>query len=153
PDRSHMSGQDPKVTCLSYATWTLWHLGYPDQALKKLCEALTTAEDLSHPFSLTVALQPAVTLNQLLRDVQAVKERTEAQMTFSREQGFPFWLATGPILQGWALSEQAQGKEGIAQMRQGLAAYQATGAELWRSYFLTLLAEAYGKVRQVEEGL
>jgi predicted ATPase len=34
-----------------------------------------------------------------------------------------------------------------------LAAYRATGGELWRPYFLSLLAEAYGKVGQVEEGL
>ena len=33
-------------------------------------------------------------------------------------------------MRGWALAEQGQGEEGIAQMRQGLAALQATGAEL-----------------------
>ena len=38
-------------------------------------------------------------------------------------------------------------------MRQGLAAYRATGAELGRPYYLALLAEAYGKVGQAEEGL
>ena len=38
-------------------------------------------------------------------------------------------------------------------MQQGLAAYRAMGAELQRPSFLALLAEAYGKVGQVEEGL
>src|SRR3970040_2924397 len=38
-------------------------------------------------------------------------------------------------------------------MRQGLASWQATGAELYRSYWLALLAEAYGKAGQTEEGL
>jgi predicted ATPase len=38
-------------------------------------------------------------------------------------------------------------------MGQGLAAYRATGAELLRPYFLTLLAEVYGKGGQTEEGL
>ncbi len=41
----------------------------------------------------------------------------------------------------------------IAQMCQGLVAYRATGAEIHRPYFLGLLAEAYGKVGQPEEGL
>jgi len=36
-------GQDPKVTCLSYAAWVLWYLGYPDQARKRSDEALTLA--------------------------------------------------------------------------------------------------------------
>jgi predicted ATPase len=51
------------------------------------------------------------------------------------------------------LAEQGQGKDGIAQMQQGLAAYWETGAKLTGPYFLTLLAEAYGKGGQVEEGL
>src|SRR5215510_7668200 len=59
----------------------------------------------------------------------------------------------GTILRGWALAAQGQGKEGMAQMHEGLAAYRATGAEQWRLYFLALLAEAYGKVGQAEEGL
>ena len=53
----------------------------------------------------------------------------------------------------WALAEQGQGEEGIAQLRQGLAAHQATGEEIVRSHFLALLAEAYGKVGQPREGL
>jgi predicted ATPase len=56
-------------------------------------------------------------------------------------------------MRGWVLAEQGQGEEGIAQMRRGLAACRATGAELERPFYLTLLAEAYGKGGQVEEGL
>jgi predicted ATPase len=41
----------------------------------------------------------------------------------------------------------------MAQIRQGLAAFQATGAELGRPYFLALLAEAYGRGGQAEERL
>ena len=40
------------------------------------------------------------------------------------------FLARGTILRGWALAVQGQGEEGIAQMRQGLAAWRATGAEV-----------------------
>jgi predicted ATPase len=38
-------------------------------------------------------------------------------------------------------------------MRQGLAAWRATGAELWWPSHLVLLAEVYGRAGQVEEGL
>jgi predicted ATPase len=54
---------------------------------------------------------------------------------------------------GWALAEQGQGEEGITQIRQGMAAFQALGQELGRPYHFALLAGAYGKVGQVEEGL
>ena len=59
------------------------------------------------------------------------------------------WLAT----RGWALSEQGHGEQGLAQMRRGLAFWQATGAELVRPHCLAMLAETYGKVGHVEEGL
>jgi len=51
------------------------------------------------------------------------------------------------------LAQPGQREEGAAAISEGLAAYQATGAELGRYAFLSLLAEACGKVGQVEEGL
>ena len=41
----------------------------------------------------------------------------------------------------------------MAQMRQGLAAWRATGAGVFQPYYLALLAEAYGAGGQAEEGL
>jgi predicted ATPase len=67
--------------------------------------------------------------------------------------GFASWLALGTILRGWALAQEGLGDEGIAQMRQGLATYLATGAELGRPRQLAMLAEAYGRVGQTAEGL
>jgi hypothetical protein len=49
-------GQDPRVTCLGYAAWTLWLLGYADQALQRGQEALTLAQEIAHPFTLAFAL-------------------------------------------------------------------------------------------------
>jgi predicted ATPase len=147
------AGQDPKVACLSLAAWVLWMFGYPDQALKRVHEALTLAQELSHPYSLAFALCFAAQLHQYRREAQAAQERAEAAITLSTEQGFPFFLAMGTILRGWALAEQGQGEEGSAQIRQGLAAYRATGAERSRICYLALLAEAYGKAGQTKEGL
>ena len=153
--RSHafVYGQDPCVACQSFAAMSIWMLGYPDQALQSIHEALTLAQECTHPFSLAFALTVAALVYQFRREVQTVQERAEALMTLSTEQGFPYWLAYGTILRGWALTAQGEGAEGIAQMRQGLVAYRATGAEIHRTYFLGLLAEAYGKVGQPEEGL
>ena len=148
-----LHGQDPGVVCRVHAAWALWYLGYPDQALERSREALTLAQELSHPFSLAFALYHSARLHQLRREVQVAQERLETVISLSTEQGFAQWLALGIALQGWMLAEQRQVEEGIAQMSQGLAAYRATGAELGRPFQLVLLAEAYGKVGQAEEGL
>ena len=73
--------------------------------------------------------------------------------SLSTEQGFPFFLTQGAIFHGVVLAERSSGLEGVARIQQGLAAFRATGAELYRPYFLGLLAEADGKADGVEEGL
>jgi len=153
--RSHafVYGQDPGVACRSFMVRPIWILGYPDQALQNIREALTLAQELTHPFSLVYALILAAAVHQFRREAQAVQERAEAVIAVSTEQGFPFWLAFGMILRGWVFTAQGRGAEGMAQIHQGLAAYRATGAEVDNPYFLALLAEAYGKVGQPEEGL
>ena len=145
--------EDPAVVCLSYAALALWLLGYPEQGRRRSTEALTLAQELSHPFSLAFALDLAAWLHQLRREGQAVQEREAAVITLSTDQGFPYWVACGSILWGWALAEQGQSAEGMAQMCQGIAACRATGVELQRPYYLALLAEAYGQAGQADEGL
>jgi len=51
------------------------------------------------------------------------------------------------------MAEQGQGAAGLVQMRQGLVAYQATGAEVFWPSYLAFLAEASGKLGQAGEGL
>ncbi|HJY84683.1 MAG TPA: hypothetical protein VKK81_26830, partial [Candidatus Binatia bacterium] len=84
---------------------------------------------------------------------QRTQERAEAAMTLSAEQGFPHFLALETLHRGWALAKEGQREEGITQMRQGMAALAAAEAEARRSWILALLAEAYGEVGYIEEGL
>ncbi|MBI3796865.1 MAG: AAA family ATPase [Deltaproteobacteria bacterium] len=145
--------EDPGVVCRVFAAYVLWLLGYPNQGLKRSYEALTLARGLSHPHSLAVALGSVAWLHQFRREGQLTQQQAEATVALSAEQGFPFWLAFGTTMQGWALIEQGRIEEGITQICQGMTASQATGAELLRAFFLALLAEAYGKAGQAEEGL
>jgi class 3 adenylate cyclase/predicted ATPase len=146
-------GLDPGVTSLTYAPLSLWALGYPDQALEMSRRGLALARELSHPHSLAFALIFAALLHHLRREEQTVQELAEAALALSREQGFALWLAVGTILQGGAVAERGQRAEGIVLLRQGLAAWRATGAEGYRTGYLLSLAEACGKAGQAEEGL
>jgi predicted ATPase len=95
----------------------------------------------------------AAMFHQFRRDRHAVQERTKAFLALATEQGFGQLLAHGTILWGWTLAEQGQPEEGIAQIRQGLAAWRAMGTQLRLPRFLAMLAEAYGKAGRAEEGL
>ena len=139
--------------CRSFVAWPLWVLGYPDQALQSIHEALAQAQEFNHPFTLALALVQDALVHQFRREVLAVREHAGALIALSTDHGFPYWVDYGTILQGWALAAQGEGTEGVVLVRQGLVARRARGAELHRPYFLALLAEAQGKVGQIEEGL
>jgi class 3 adenylate cyclase/predicted ATPase len=146
-------GEDDGVLCRSQGARRLWSLGSPDQGLAWSEEALTLAQQITHPYSLGYALIFAAMFHQFRREVRATQEHADAAISLAKEQGFPFWMAIGALLRGWALAQQGQMKEGIEQLNQGLTAWRATGAEIARPYFLALLAEAHGIMRQPEAGL
>jgi adenylate cyclase len=134
-------GVDPGVACQGFAGVTLWLLGYPDQALAHIHDALAWARSM------------AACVSQLRRDVPAVREHAEATVALSTEQSFAQWTAWGTTFRGWALAMQGQGEEGMAQVRQGTAAYRATGAELFGPYFCTVLADVCAHLGHTADGL
>jgi len=142
--RPTVNTADPRMDCNSYLACTMWHLGYPEQALKRSQEAVALATELSHPFSLAYALGLAAWFHVCRRDGQLARDRAEAEIALSTEQGFPYWLSLGTMMRGWALAEQGQIKEGIAQMHQ---------SQPVQKVYLAPLTEIYGKVGQVEAGL
>jgi predicted ATPase len=146
-------GHDPGVACRAFAAWTLWLQGYPAQALARLHKALALAHELSHPYSLAFARCWAAMISQFRRDVLAVHEQAEAAVALSTEQGFANRAAMGTSLRGWALAMQGQGEEGMAQVRQGIAALRATGGAVLVPYFCTVLAEVAAHLGHPEDGL
>ncbi|MFQ6024330.1 MAG: winged helix-turn-helix domain-containing protein [Acidiferrobacterales bacterium] len=146
-------GTDVRVAILSWLSRVLFLLGYPELALTRSHEAVALARELSHPHSLAFALRDACFPPEFCRDTAVVRERANAVMSLASEQGFSYELEEGRIHHGWALAETGRIEEGIAEMRQGLGSYRATGSEFQIPYFLALLANVYGKVGQREEGL
>jgi len=145
--------QDPGVACLTYGARTLWFLGYPQQALRKMQEALSLTQTLSHPYTHAFALTGAVILHNLRREGALAQERADAMVALCTEQGFLFLQTLATILQGSALTEQRHEEKGIAQIREGIAALRATGGKFNLSYYLALLIEAYQRAGRIEEGL
>jgi predicted ATPase len=146
-------GEDPGVGCLVYGGVTLWHLGYPDQAVRAVAEGRRLAEELSNPFDVAQSLYFGTVTHLCRRDAERGRESSAALMELCREHGFALLFAGGTILHGSALAAQGRTAAGIAQMRRGLDDWRITGALSHRPYQLGLLAEALGRENLVREGL
>jgi predicted ATPase len=146
-------GQDPGVACRAVVAQALWLLGYPDQALARVHEALALARELSHHYSQVYARCWAAMVAQFRRDGAAVHEHAEAAVALATAQGILQWAANGTILHGWALAMQGQAEEGMAQILQGIAAWRATGAALTVPYVCTVLADVSAHLGRTGDGL
>jgi predicted ATPase len=147
------AAENPAMIGLFIGAWSLWNLGYPEQALQQSREALALARQEASPFGLALATFMAAELHISRRETQRVREMAEDCLAICTEHGFPQWLANGYICRGWALVEAGQGAAGVAEMREGVTAMHATGADLQRSRYLALLGEACGATGEIAEGL
>jgi predicted ATPase len=148
-----LSEHSAGMMCYIFDARALWSLGYAEQGMIRTDEALTLAQQRAHPFSLSFALSLTAIFHQLRCEVCVVQDRAEATMRLAQEQDFPYWMAVGAIMRGWALTQQGQAQAGIEHIKQGMTYYSATRAELFGPYYLALLAEAYGTMEQPDAGL
>ena len=121
------TGRTPEWACLAFGAVALWLLGYPRPGGRTQPRGDRPRPGVAPPSTLALALHFAAILGQYRRDGPAVQESAEATTAIATEHGFSFWQAIGLIMRGWALAEQGAGASGIAQLRQGLTAYLATG--------------------------
>ena len=143
---------DPGVSSLSFLAWTLWHLGYPDQALQRSNQAVEVARALSHPYSLVFALHFSAGVHRFRRDGARAQAQAQVVIRMAAEQGFPFFQAGGTFLRGWALAAQGHREDGIGQMEEGLRLWRESGTRQLGQISL-LLAEAYAATDRVSDAL
>jgi adenylate cyclase len=141
----------------NFDPWALWALGYAEQALKSSSEALALAGALSRPALLANALHVAAILHMYLREPRMAQESAEALTALATEYGLSYELSYGNFTRGWALAQQGQLKEGIAQMRRVATAGEEVAA---RPRWFAQLAETCAKsespgigLRLLDEGL
>ena len=143
--------QDPAVASQSHLAMATQLLGFPERAANMCRAALSHARELSHPFSLAYALNGAALLYQLRHDIEQTRSYAEAALIASRQGEFSLFTAEATVLLGWALTQQGRTEEGMVRIRDGLAAWRATGAELLIPLFLGLLADAHLNQDSIED--
>jgi tetratricopeptide (TPR) repeat protein len=150
---AYLFGYDVGVLGLGFGSWAQWILGYPDQALRQLNEAMNIARKLGHPHTLAFILLLACELNWLLGNFPQINKDTEELVPLCEKNGFIYIGAHGYFYRGERAVLEGKVKEGITQMRQSLAIMEGTGTLTCFSRLRARIAEACRKAGDVEEGL
>ena len=137
-----LSAQDPRVHVRLYDGMALWLLGYPDQALRICAEARRYADTSQHPFSEAMARTISLRVHQFRGEATVVTTQADAAIALCEEHEFVHYRAMASILRGWANAQQGEFEKGIAEIQEGLEKERGTGALLFESYTLGLLADA-----------
>jgi predicted ATPase len=144
-------GQDIGVSAFVVLSIALWHRGYPDQSARAADRALALSRKLGHAHTLAYTLAVADQAAVLARDVATACAYGNDCVALTSEHGLFYWATYGRIFQGWADAQKGEAVTGIARIRDGMAAYEATGGRVTTPLFLTLLGEALALAGKLEE--
>jgi DNA-binding winged helix-turn-helix (wHTH) protein/tetratricopeptide (TPR) repeat protein len=143
-------GEHPAVACHDWAALALWFLGRPDRALAHATRALALARE--HAYSLAAAEIQLTYLHQYRGERDQTQGWARRAAATAAAHGFPIRAAQAAIFGGWARAVAGDG-DGLAELRAGLDAYLATGAELDHPYYLGLLGDAVAATAGPARGL
>jgi predicted ATPase len=136
-------GSDSGATVLYYLAMALWFLGYPDQAVARIDEAVTLARRCAHPFSLASATAITAVIHQYRRDPEPAAEWAERTIALSTEQGFPTWLGAGLLVRAWALAKCEDAVGALPLLEQSTSTWASAGQELAATWALALASEVH----------
>jgi predicted ATPase len=126
-------------------------LGFLDQALARSDAAIAEARRQAHLPTFADTLVGGTRLLLLIGGDAALDDRTSELLAVAVEQSFPYWIAAGRIFRGWLCVKISDVTEGMALLRDGIAAYRASGQEAWMPHYIALLAKACEIAGQIEE--
>lgn len=135
---------------LARALATRGELDGADGALER---AMTRARDLSHPFTLGIALVFAASVSHLARRTAEVEDSAAEAVALSEAHGFRLVGAWAGALLGWARAEQGDVATGVPQITAAVQTAYAIGSRQFRTYMLGLVGEAHLKAGNQVPGL
>jgi predicted ATPase len=130
------------VIVMGFAGINAWTLGYPVSAFEPITRGVAFGRTSQNPYDLAMARFFESWLRQFLGEPQLVEETSAESLAISEEHGFSYTRDLAHVMTGWARAKRGNTREGVAQIRQGLAGIGRIGARLGLTTVLTLLAEA-----------
>jgi class 3 adenylate cyclase/predicted ATPase len=144
-------GQDVRVAVLSFRSWALWFLGYPDDALAEADQALRDAREIGHAATLMFALALTPQAHFLSANYATAIAANDELLALADEKNAPYWKAAGMVRQGTLFAVTGRASDAIQKITSGLTAFRATGATLYVPSWLSSLARACAEVGKLDD--
>ena len=143
-------GHDPRAASANYRAWSLWHLGFPDQAAAVIEDNLRWIREVDHANTTGLVLCFGTMSNIWLRRPEQVEVAARETLRLADEMSLPLWHAWASIHLGWAVSQQGTAP-GLEEIDAGLREARRIGAGRFEPFHLGLAAEAHARVGRYED--
>ncbi|MDX1378563.1 MAG: adenylate/guanylate cyclase domain-containing protein, partial [Anaerolineales bacterium] len=139
---------DPLVTTMGHETYTLWHLGYIDQAIETTRKQLELAKDLQ-PANIAMARMSTCNLSMYLEDANELTSAADDMLKIGDELQLPSIRAWGTMYKGIALILQKNNSEGIDMLTKGIGEYLASGTHSSLGWYLSRVAIGHAQAGDI----
>jgi class 3 adenylate cyclase/predicted ATPase len=132
---------EPQAASLLLLSWDLWFLGYPDQSLARVLEALALARELAQPYTIAFAHYMTSVVHLLRGEPDLALASAEESLEMSQEQRFSLYALLSKISRGRALGSLGQTREAQTQIKLGLDEARSKGVGYMLPMMNSWLAE------------
>ena len=141
---------EPQVASLLLLSWDMWFLGYPDQSLSRVSEALALAQELSHPYTIAFAHYMISVVHLLRGDAARALESAEKSFEVSQEQRFSLYAILSRISRGRAVGDLGRLEEARAEITLGIDEARRNGVGFMLPMMDSWLADLHAKAGENE---
>ena len=151
-DLAFRYGHDARVSGLAYRSWSLWHLGFADQAIQSLDIATAWARKVDHGNTTGFALVWGVMVaNAMMRRAPEVLTTARLALPILAELAQPMWYSFARVFYGWGLAHEGDFTGALSEIDSGIAGLKAIGTRRWFTLFYDLKAEAHALAGRGDE--
>jgi class 3 adenylate cyclase/predicted ATPase len=141
---------EPQAASLLLLSWDLWFLGYPDQSLSRVSEALALAQDLGHPYTVAFAHYMTSVVHLLRGDAARALESAEKSFEMSQEQRFSLYVILSRISRGRAIGNLGRLGEARTELALGIDEARRNGVGFMLPMMDSWLADVHAKTGENE---
>ena len=139
-------GQDLGVGILTFRSWTVWCLGYPNSARIDLEHGIRHARELGQAATLMYALAIASAINLFVGDCVAEIHFLDELAMLAEESGATHWRINEQCCRGCLLTLSGNPADAIQVLTTGNVALRSIGATTSTLLYLPWLARAYAQL-------
>ena len=144
-------GQDLAVGILTFRSWTVWCLGYPNSARFDLEQGIRHAREIGQAPTLMYALAIASAIKLFVGDCIAEIQLLDELAMLAEERGATHWRINEQCCRGSLLTLSGDSSHALPMLTAGISALRSNRATTSTLLYLPWLALAYAQLGKSDE--